>query len=191
MPLDVLPVPALPLIPAVPPPAPPAAPALPPPPPPPPPPPALPPPPPPAPPPPPPPPWAKALSGKTIAATRAAVVISFLDIGHSPAFRCFLNREKRARVLGAARTADALEVAFGGGARKWPADRAVDRALAPVSTISNRSPLPASDETVNEEHDDCAHDSAYQARPFAWTIPTKSLPEVGRNERPDDSQYRS
>jgi hypothetical protein len=56
-PVDVLPVPALPLTPAVPPLPLPAAPAL----------------PPPAPP--PPPPWAKALSGKTIAATSAAVVI--------------------------------------------------------------------------------------------------------------------
>jgi hypothetical protein len=85
MPVDVLPVPALPLITAVPPLALPAAPAL----------------PPPAPPapPPPPPPWAKALSGKTITATSAAVAIDLLDIGHSPVELFLLNWEKRDRFL--------------------------------------------------------------------------------------------
>src|SRR3979411_3485778 len=101
MPLDVLPVPAHTLLPAVPPAPPPAAPALPP-------------PAPPAPPPPPPPPWAKALSGKTIAATRAAVVISFLDIGHSPAFRLLSQPRKTREVPENRAPADRLEVTFAG-----------------------------------------------------------------------------
>jgi hypothetical protein len=54
--------------------------------------------------------------------------------------------------------------------------------------ILDGSPSPASDEAVDEEHDDCANDSADQTRTFSWMIPPESLAKVSRHERSHDPQ---
>src|SRR4051794_35843770 len=60
-------------------------------------------------------------------------------------------------------------------------------AHAPIASLDS-APSPASNEPVNQQHDDCANHSADQARTFSWPIPPESLAEVGCYEGPDDSQ---
>jgi hypothetical protein len=57
-----------------------------------------------------------------------------------------------------------------------------------TKAILDGSPSPASDEAVDQEHEDCANDSADQTRTFSWMIPPESLAKVSRHERSHDSQ---